>query len=115
MNTTTPQTPDDIEAMLPWYAAGTLNRSDALRVEKALTNDPELARRYALVRDELGETIVLNETLGAPSPGAMEKEMSSKARRVPRRPGNSTTRFLTSRRLMEISLFFLFLFNAGGG
>jgi hypothetical protein len=30
------------------------------------------------------------------SPGAMSKETSSSARRVPRRPGNSTTRFLTS-------------------
>src|SRR5690606_18441242 len=43
------------------------------RVEDALERDPELARRYALVRDELGETIVLNESLGAPSSRAMEK------------------------------------------
>lgn len=73
MNATKTQTPDDIEVLLPWHAAGTLSRRDALRVEEALANDPELARRYALVRDELGETIVLNETLGAPSPHAMEK------------------------------------------
>ena len=52
---------------------GTLSRSDARRVEDALTRDPELARRYALVREELGETIRLNETLGAPSAQAMEK------------------------------------------
>jgi hypothetical protein len=50
-----------------------LSRSDARRVEQALANDPELARRYELVRDELGETIHLNETLGAPSAQAMEK------------------------------------------
>ena len=45
---------------------------DAQRVEAALASDPELARRYELVREELGETIYLNETLGAPSPRAME-------------------------------------------
>jgi hypothetical protein len=63
----------DIEALLPWHAAGTLSRRDAQRVEEALARDPELARRYALVREELGETIHLNETLGAPSARAMEK------------------------------------------
>lgn len=65
--------PGEIEALLPWHAAGTLNRRDAQRVEEALRRDPELARRYALVREELGETIHLNETLGAPSARALEK------------------------------------------
>ena len=63
----------EIEELLPWHAAGTLSRRDAQRVEEALARDPELARRYALVRDELGETIHLNETLGAPSARALEK------------------------------------------
>ena len=65
-------TQGDIEELLPWHAVGTLSRRDSQRVEEALAHDPELARRYALVRDELGETIVLNETLGAPSAHAME-------------------------------------------
>jgi hypothetical protein len=63
----------EIEALLPWYAAGTLSRHDADRVEQALAGDPELARRYDLVRQELAETIHLNETLGVPSARAMEK------------------------------------------
>ena len=63
----------DIEELLPWHAAGTLSRRDAQRVEEALAGDAELARRYALVCDEFGETIHLNETLGAPSAHAMEK------------------------------------------
>src|SRR2546428_685006 len=58
---------DDIETLLPWHAAGTLSRRDAERVEQALAQDAELARRYELVREELAETIHLNETLGAPS------------------------------------------------
>jgi hypothetical protein len=73
MNTTNKEAHSDIEELLPWHAAGTLSRSDARRVEDALASDPELARRYALVRDEFGETIHLNETLGAPSAHAMEK------------------------------------------
>src|SRR5882672_6706929 len=56
----------DIEALLPWHAAGTLNRRDADRVEQALAGDRELSRRYDLVREELAETIHLNETLRAP-------------------------------------------------
>jgi hypothetical protein len=58
---------EDIETLLPWHAAGTLSRRDAERVEQALAQDAELARRYELVREELAETIHLNETLGAPS------------------------------------------------
>jgi hypothetical protein len=75
MNATNQDAPErsEIENLLPWHAAGTLSRRDTQRVEDALARDPELARRYALVRDELGETIHLNETLGAPSPRAMEK------------------------------------------
>jgi hypothetical protein len=73
MNTTNKELHSDIEELLPWHAAGTLSRRDTQRVEEALARDPELARRYALVREELGETILLNETLGAPSARAMEK------------------------------------------
>jgi hypothetical protein len=64
---------DDLETLLPWHAAGTLNRRDAERVEKALASDGELLRRFDLAREELNETIHLNETLGAPSARAMEK------------------------------------------
>jgi anti-sigma-K factor RskA len=63
----------EIEALLPWYAAGTLSRREADLVERDLAGDNELARRYDLVREELAETIQLNETLGAPSGRAMEK------------------------------------------
>ena len=65
--------PKDVELLLPWHAAGTLSRRDAARVEQALANDNELATRYEMVREELGETIRLNETLGAPSARAMQQ------------------------------------------
>jgi anti-sigma factor RsiW len=67
------QEPGEIEMLLPWYAAGTLNARDARRVEEALARDPELARQYAVVREEYAETIDLNESLGAPSARAMQK------------------------------------------
>ncbi len=75
MNTTSEKANDreEIESLLPWHAAGTLSRRDAERVERALANDQELARRFDLVREELTETIHLNESLGAPSARAMEK------------------------------------------
>jgi hypothetical protein len=64
--------PGDLEELLPWHAAGTLDSQEAAEVERALAADPELARRFALVREELTETILLNESLGAPSARAME-------------------------------------------
>ena len=63
----------EIEALLPWYAAGTLSRRDTNRVEQALAGDLELARQYDLVREELVETIHLNEQLSPPSARAMER------------------------------------------
>ena len=67
------QEPGEIEMLLPWHAAGTLNARDARRVEEALARDPELARQYAVIREEFAETIHLNESLGAPSARAMQK------------------------------------------
>ena len=64
---------EDIEALLPWHAAGTLSRRDAERVEQALAQDAELARQFELVREEMAETIHLNETLGAPSTRVAQK------------------------------------------
>jgi anti-sigma-K factor RskA len=93
---------EEIEALLPWHAAGTLSRRDAQRVEDALARDPELARRYALVREELGETIHLNETLGAPSARALENLFAKIDAEPERRPapslnlGSRIGAFLTS-------------------
>jgi anti-sigma factor RsiW len=92
----------DIEQLLPWHAAGTLSRRDAQRVEDALAHDPELSRRYALVRDEFAETIHLNETLGAPSARAAEKLFAKIGAEPARRPavslnlGNRIAEFFAS-------------------
>ena len=65
--------PSEIEMLLPWHAAGTLNARDSRRVDEALARDAELARQYAVIREEYAETIHLNENLGAPSARAMQK------------------------------------------
>jgi hypothetical protein len=67
------QEPGEVELLLPWYAAGTLNARDARKVEEALARDPELALQYAVIREEYAGTIDLNESLGAPSARAMQK------------------------------------------
>jgi len=69
--------PTEVETLLPWYAAGTLRRRDRQRVEDALNGDPALARHAELVREELAETIWLNESLGAPSARAMDRLMAA--------------------------------------
>jgi len=94
----------EIESLLPWHAAGTLSRRDSDRVEQALAGDRELARRYDLVREELAETIHLNESLGAPSARAMERlfaAIDAEEARSPRRQrsfdlGSRISEFLSS-------------------
>ena len=98
MSTINKETQSDIEELLPWHAAGTLSRRDTQRVEDALANDPELARRYEMVREEFGETILLNETLGAPSGRAMEKLFAKIDAEPARKP---VTSFNLSTRVVE--------------
>src|SRR5262245_20279480 len=80
---------DDIEALLPWYAAGTLDTREAAHVAgAALRADAELARRFDLVREEMDEAILLNEALGVPSARVMENLFKAidKERRIARGP-----------------------------
>lgn len=65
--------PGEIEALLPWHVVGTLSARDARRVDEALAADHDLARRYEAIREEYAETILLDESLGAPSPRALHK------------------------------------------
>jgi len=67
------QAPNEIEMLLPWHVTGRLDAHEARRVGEAMARNPELARQYAAIREEYAETIALNESLGAPSGGAMQK------------------------------------------
>lgn len=68
---------EEIEMLLPWYAAGTLNRAEISRVEAYLDAHPEISSQLFLAREELAETIGVNESLGAPAPGALDRLMAS--------------------------------------
>lgn len=87
--------PGEIEMLLPWHAAGTLNARDARRVDEALARDPELAKQYAVIREEYAETIHFNESLGAPSARAMQKLFAAIDGEPVRRP-SPTLRISTS-------------------
>jgi anti-sigma-K factor RskA len=59
--------PSEIEMLLPWYAAGTLDAAEARQVEAALAADPELAQRYEWVRTEFAQETSINAAAGEPS------------------------------------------------
>jgi hypothetical protein len=94
--------PDEVELLLPWYAAGTLNAHDMKRVDEALARDAGLATQYAAIRQEYAETIALNETLGAPSMRPMHRLFAaidaepSQAAAPTRGPGARILRFFAS-------------------
>jgi anti-sigma factor RsiW len=88
------QEPGDIEALLPWHAAGTLSARDTRRVEDALLRDPSLAKQYAAIQEEYAETIALNESLGAPSSRAMQKLFAAIDAEPARKP-SASLRFST--------------------
>jgi len=92
-----PQEPSEIEMLLPWHAAGTLNARDARRVDEALARDPELAKQYAVIQEEYAETIHLNESLGAPSTRAMQKLFAAIDGEPARRPSGSPGMSISAR------------------
>jgi anti-sigma-K factor RskA len=67
MSTAKQSEPSEIELLLPWYAAGTLDAQESQQVERALANDPELAARYEWVRAELAQETHVSEAAGEPS------------------------------------------------
>lgn len=66
----------ELEELLPFYANGRISEADKQRVETALAADAELAARLEIIRDDMAETVLLNESLGAPSHRALEKLMA---------------------------------------
>ena len=79
--------PSEVELLLPWYAAGTLNRREAAQVEAALAADPALAERLDWVRAEFAQEIYINEEAASP-PDNDVKALFAKIDALPaRRPG----------------------------
>jgi anti-sigma factor RsiW len=88
---TSPNEPSEVEMLLPWYAAGTLNRREAAQVEAALAADPALAERLEWVRAEFAQEIYINEEAASP-PDNDVKALFAKIDALPaRRPGTLMT------------------------
>jgi anti-sigma factor RsiW len=66
----------ELEELLPFYANGRIAAADKARIEAALATDAELAARLEIIRDDMAETVLLNEHLGAPSPRVLETLMA---------------------------------------
>lgn len=64
---------DEMEALLPWHATGALDRGVISRIDELLGRDTKLAAAHREIRDEMAETVLANEELGAPSPQTMDR------------------------------------------
>jgi hypothetical protein len=67
----------EIEMLLPWYVTDRLDRADRVRVESYLARHPDVAAQLDLIRAEREQSVLGNEALGAPSPGALDQLMAS--------------------------------------
>ncbi len=71
--------PGEIEALLPWYAAGTLRRRDRQRVEAALRQDPSWRAKVLRPQGLARQSILCAKSL--PRPFTSTKR-SARRRRV---------------------------------
>jgi hypothetical protein len=89
MTTVKQSEPSEIELLLPWYAAGTLDARESQQVEAALAADPELALRYEWVRAELAQETHIGEAAGEPS-GRDVKTLFAKIDALPAQKSRSS-------------------------
>jgi anti-sigma factor RsiW len=67
MNTNESSDNRDLADLLPFYVTGRLPLAEMERIEAALATDEALKRELALVEEEQGATVQVNEALGLPS------------------------------------------------
>ena len=75
--------PGRIEALLPWYANGTLSAEEAAEVEAALAADPTLRAHLARIEDERIAEIESAESLPLPSSRMADRLFAEIARTAP--------------------------------
>ena len=92
---------EEIEKLLPWYATGTLTRTDAEKVERYLAIHPQMTNQLDLILTEREQAVLANEALALPSDGAFDRLIVTipGARRVLwRAPGHWITGLLSTPR-----------------
>lgn len=72
-----PFDPNSVEALLPWYAAGTLSADEKKIVDEALARDPALRTLLILIEEERDEVIHASEQIAAPSHSIADKMFSA--------------------------------------
>lgn len=76
---------DDLEDLLPFYAAGVTTDAENAAIEARLATDAEFARRLSLAREELDETVSLAEAGPTPSAGLAMRLLDRIEAEAPRR------------------------------
>jgi len=64
---------DDLELLLPFYAAGKLSPPETRRIEARLTGDAGFRRRLDLIEEERGQTVLLNDSIAPPLSATRER------------------------------------------
>jgi hypothetical protein len=90
----TTEPPDELYALLPWYANGTLGPADRDRVERALADDGALSASLARIIEERHETMLLNEAIPAPRAGGIDVLLARIEADAPRRDRTARPGFL---------------------
>lgn len=65
----------ELEALMPWYVAGTLDAETTQRIDAALEHSAVLQKALHLTLEEQEQTIRVNEELGMPSSAALSNLM----------------------------------------
>lgn len=74
---------EDVEMLLPWYLTGKLAPAEHDQVEAYLAAHPDMGEQLKLIKEDSDATILANEALGAPAPGALEQLLASIEREKP--------------------------------
>ncbi|BCP52658.1 hypothetical protein K32_12750 [Kaistia sp. 32K] len=77
--------PGGIEALLPWYAAGTLSAEETRAVEAALASDPLLRAQLGRIEEEREATIASAEAMPLPSSRMADRLFAEIAKPAPAR------------------------------
>lgn len=67
---------DEREALLPWYVTGRLSAEERRQVEDYLQDNPQAQLQLDLIREELDETVSINEQIQAPSARMLDSLMA---------------------------------------
>jgi hypothetical protein len=82
---------EEIYALLPWYAAGTLSEAERIRVDAALAEDDRLRESLARIEDERWLTIAVNEDIPPPRGAGIESIMARIEAQAPRPNRSAST------------------------